>query len=116
MLGPHSTGGSPLSRSIIAQSSFASARRFGSGTASRKAPTSALVGFVLFSAIAAPLLDPGQPPPDRGQRLARRGLAFLPSPNDPDRPGDRIGDLVERFPLVLAEAAAVRTRSDEQGP
>ena len=33
MFGPHNAGGSPLSRSMIAATSFASARRFGSGTA-----------------------------------------------------------------------------------
>src|SRR5688572_21147430 len=55
MVGPHIFGFSPVSRSIIAATSFASARRLGLGTESRKAPTSASVGWVLFAAISPPL-------------------------------------------------------------
>src|SRR5258706_7274690 len=69
MLGPHIAAGSPETRSISARSVLPSARRWGSGTASRKSSTDAAVALVLFSAIRSPLVAIG---PARRVRIVDR--------------------------------------------
>ena len=58
MLGPHIRAGSPDTRSSIARTFFASSRRCGSGTASKKSSTLTSVGLVLVSAMSAPFKIP----------------------------------------------------------
>src|SRR5262245_24770411 len=75
MLGPHITGGSPVTERMSSISSRASARRFSSGTASRNASTSAEVGTVFGSdATAASYSAAGPAGRGRSARLVRHAV------------------------------------------
>src|SRR4051812_26585818 len=72
MLGPHIAAGSPEARSISARNAPASVRRCGSGIASRKASTDAVVALVLFSAIGPAFLPAAIGPARRVRIIDRR--------------------------------------------
>src|SRR5262245_61207612 len=73
IVGPHIFGGSPVSRSYIASSASASARRTGSGRAAMKSGTATSVALVLISAMR--LLLEGWVKMPQPQRLRKRHTA-----------------------------------------
>src|SRR4051794_23043770 len=56
MVGPHIRAGSPVTRSNIVRTVFASSRRWGLSIAPMKSSTETSVAFVLISAMAPPLM------------------------------------------------------------
>src|SRR5205085_6741225 len=72
IVGPHIFAGSPVNRSNIARTFFASSRRCGMGRASMKSSTETSVALVLISAICRPPLVAAVDPAHRMGSVQRR--------------------------------------------